>query len=376
MITLLSALSLAAWLYLIAFRGSFWRSTSELPSAKPSGNAKVAVVVPARDEAESIHSSLASLLAQDYPGNLTIILVDDNSTDGTGQIAASLCTDERLFIVTGKPLAPGWSGKLWAVRQGLNQTQAQAADYVLLTDADIVHPPDHISSLVARAEADNLDLVSEMVRLGCETSAERAFMPAFVFFFQMLYPFSWVADPRRSTAGAAGGTMFVSRAALTRIDGVSRIRNRLIDDCALAKQIKSTGGRIWLGHASGAKSLRIYANWTEIWNMIARTAYEQLTYSPFALAGCVLAMTLVYCAPPLLLFARGLAALLGALTWLLMALAFQPTLRRYRRSPFWGFALPAIGAFYLCATIASAVRHYSGRGGGWKNRVYPPASAE
>ena len=376
MITILSVLSLAAWLYLLLFRGSFWRSTPELHSARPSGNAKVAVVVPARDEAESIRESLTSLLAQDYPGALSITLVDDNSTDGTGQIAASLSADERFTIVTGKPLAPGWSGKLWAVQQGLDQPQAQAADYVLLTDADIVHPPDHISSLVAKAETDSLDLVSEMVSLRCETPAEHAFIPAFVFFFQMLYPFSWVADPRRSTAGAAGGTMLVSRAALTRIDGVSRIRNRLIDDCALASQIKSTGGRIWLGHASATRSLRVYANWTEIWNMIARTAYEQLNYSPFVLAGCVLAMALVYCAPPLLLFARGLPALLGSLTWLLMALAFQPTLRRYRRSPLWGLALPAIGAFYLCATMASAIRHYSGRGGGWKNRVYPPASAE
>jgi hopene-associated glycosyltransferase HpnB len=376
MITILSVLSLAAWLYLLLFRGSFWRSTPELHSARPSGNAKVAVVVPARDEAESIRESLTSLLAQDYPGALSITLVDDNSTDGTGQIAASLSADERFTIVTGKPLAPGWSGKLWAVQQGLDQPQAQAADYVLLTDADIVHPPDHISSLVAKAETDSLDLVSEMVGLRCETPAEHAFIPAFVFFFQMLYPFSWVADPGRSTAGAAGGTMLVSRAALTRIEGVSSIRNRLIDDCALARQIKSTGGRVWLGHAAGAHSLRVYANWTEVWNMIARTAYEQLNYSPFVLAGGVLAMALVYCAPPLLLCPRGLSALLGSLTWLLMALAFQPTLRRYRRSPLWGLALPAIGAFYLCATIASAVRHYSGRGGGWKNRVYPPASTE
>jgi hopene-associated glycosyltransferase HpnB len=375
MITILSAISLAAWLYLIAFRGSFWRSGPELQFAKPSGNAKVAVVVPARDEAESIRESLSSLLAQEYPGELSIILVDDNSTDGTGRIAASL-RDDRLSVIAGNPLEPGWSGKLWAVQQGLAQPLAQAADYVLLTDADIVHPPDHISSLVSKAETGGLDLVSEMVRLRCETPAERAFIPAFVFFFQMLYPFSWVPDPRRSTAGAAGGAMLVSRAGLTRIDGVSRIRNCLIDDCALAKQIKSTGGKIWLGHAYGARSLRVYSGWKEVWNMIARTAYEQLSYSPLLLGGCVLAMGLVYCAPPLLLAARGLAGAMGLLAWLVMAITFQPTLRRYSRSPLWGLALPAIGAFYLCATIASAIRHYSGRGGGWKNRVYPPASAE
>ena len=170
--------------------------------------------------------------------------------------------------------------------------------------------------------------------------------------------------------------MLVSQAALTRVDGVSRIRNRLIDDCALAKRIKSTGGKIWLGHAQGARSLRVYRDWKEVWNMIARTAYEQLKYSPLLLAGCVVAMGLVYCTPPLLLAARGLAGAMGLLVWLLMAMAFQPTLRRYRRSPLWGLALPGIGAFYLCATIASAIRHHSGRGGGWKNRVYPPSSAE
>ncbi|UWZ85870.1 glycosyltransferase [Occallatibacter riparius] len=376
MITILSALSLAAWLYLLLFRGYFWRSGPELQPAKPSGRSKVAVVVPARDEAASICESLTSLLTQEYPGNLSIILVDDNSTDGTGRIAASLGNDNRLTIVNGAPLAPGWSGKLWAVQQGLDQPQAQAANYVLLTDADIVHPRDHISTLVAKAETDRLDLVSEMVHLRCETVAERAFIPAFVFFFQMLYPFSWVANPRRRTAGAAGGTMLVSRAALARIGGASQIRNRLIDDCALAKQVKSTGGTIWLGHTSRTRSLRVYSNFADIWNMIARTAYEQLNYSPLVLAGCVLAMALVYSAPPLLLFARGLPGGLGLITWLLMAISFQPTLRRYRRSPLWGLALPAIGAFYLCATVASAVRHHTGRGGGWKNRVYPPASAE
>jgi hopene-associated glycosyltransferase HpnB len=375
-IMILCALSLAAWLYLLLFRGSFWRSGPELESAEPSGKSRVAVVVPARDEAASIRESLSSLLAQEYPGSLSVILVDDNSTDGTGQIAASLCSDDRLTIIDGTPLAPGWSGKLWAVQQGLNQPQARDADYVLLTDADIIHPPDHISSLVAKAEADSLDLVSEMVHLRCETLAERAFIPAFVFFFQMLYPFSWIADPRKGTAGAAGGTMLVSRAALFRIGGVSQVRSRLIDDCALAKQIKSTGGLLWLGHASGTGSLRIYAGWKDVWNMIARTAYEQLNYSPFVLAGCVLAMGLVYCAPPLLVVARGLPAALALITWLLMASSFQPTLRRYRRSPLWGLALPAIGAFYLCATIASAVRYHSGRGGGWKNRVYPPAPVE
>ncbi|MFP5208804.1 MAG: glycosyltransferase [Acidobacteriota bacterium] len=376
MITIVALLSIAAWIYLIAFHGRFWRSLPVLNAGAPSGNAKLAVIVPARNEAESIRQSLASLLAQDYPAEFAIILVDDNSTDGTATIAASLDAAERLTIINGRPLPHGWSGKLWAVHQGLAHETAKAAGYVLLTDADILHAPDHISSLVARAEASGLDLVSEMVRLHCATAAERALIPAFVFFFQMLYPFHWVADPEKRTAGAAGGTMLASRAAMDRIQGVSRIRHHLIDDCALAKEIKSTGGRIWLGHSERAVSARVYLDWRDIWDMIARTAYVQLRHSPLMLLGCVAGMGSVFCAPPLLaLLAHGLPRLLGLLSWLIMALAFQPTLRRYRRSPLWGIALPVISLFYLCATVASALRHYAGTGGGWKNRVYPERPA-
>ena len=374
MLTLTSILVLAIWVYLIVFHGRFWRSGPVLAGGTPSGNAAVTVIVPARNEAESILRSLSSLLSQDYSGPLSILLVDDNSTDGTGDIAASLCGDERLSILKGKPLAAGWSGKLWAVNQGLCHEKARAADYILLTDGDIEHAPGHISSLVAKAEADGLDLVSEMVRLHCSTAAERAFIPAFVFFFQMLYPFAWTANPARRTAGAAGGTMLVSRAAIARVDGVSRFRGQLIDDCALAREIKSTGGHIWLWHSTRAASLRIYTEWRDIWNMIARTAFVQLRNSVLMLAGCILGLALVYCAPPMLaLAAHGLPRLLGALAWLAMALAFQPTLRRYRCSPLWGIALPCISLFYLFATVASAVRHYTGRGGGWKDRVYPEA---
>lgn len=372
MTTAIAFLTFSAWVYLIGLRGRFWRSSPALVPRTPSGSASVAVVVPARDEAESIRQSLTSLLAQDYPGKLSIVLVDDNSSDGTGQIAAALHTGDRLTIVAGAPLPQGWSGKLWAVSQGLAQEDARAAGYVLLTDADIVHAPDHVSTLVAKAESDGLDLVSEMVRLNCSTPAERALIPAFVFFFQMLYPFAWVADPAKRTAGAAGGTMLASRAALDRIEGVSHIRSQLIDDCALAGEIKSTGGRIWLGHAEGALSTRVYRHWRDVWNMIARTAYEQLGRSPLMLLGCVAGMGLIFCAPPLLaVFAHGLPRALGVLAWLTMAFAFQPTLGRYHRSPLWGLALPGIALFYLCATVASALRHSSGRGGGWKNRVYP-----
>lgn len=379
LIVLIAALSSAAWVYLVAFRGLFWRSAPVLHLRQPASYASVAVVVPARDEAESIRRSLASLLAQNYAGEFSVILVDDNSTDGTADLAATVAASSAqnatLTILTGEPLPSGWTGKLWAVHQGLANEKARMADYVLLTDADIVHGAGHIAALVAKAESDSLDLVSEMVRLHCETAAERALIPAFVFFFQMLYPFAWVANPARRTAGAAGGTMLLRRAALERIGGVSRIRENLIDDCALAREIKSTGGRIWLGHAEAAESARVY-QWRDTWNMIARTAYVQLRNSPPMLLGCVAAMAVIYCAPPVFaVFAHGVARALGMFSWLAMAATFQPTLHRYRRSPLWGFALPAIGLFYLCATVASALRRHAGRGGGWKNRVYPQTHA-
>lgn len=369
---LLSFVAIAAWGYLIGFHGRFWQSSPELDEGAPSGAAKVVAVVPARDEAAHISRSVGSLLAQDYPGDFSVVVVDDSSTDDTAAIAASLGTAPRLNIVDGQPLPPGWSGKLWAVHQGLAHPLTLTADYVLLTDADIEHGPGHLSSLVAKAESEDLDLVSEMVQLHCETLAERALMPAFIFFFQMLYPFAWAADPRRRLAAAAGGTILVAGRMVGRIEGVSLFRDDLIDDCALARTVKSNGGHIWLGHSSQAWSFRVYGAWSEIWNMIARTAYVQLGCSPPVLLGCLAGMGLLYGAPPLLsIYAHGLARLLGLLSWAAMALAFQPTLRRYRTSPLWGIALPLITLFYLGATVASAVRYYSGRGGGWKNRVYP-----
>lgn len=366
-----SLVSFAAWVYLIGFHGRFWSSQPVLEKRAPRGTARVAAIVPARNEAESIGRCLESLLRQNYKGELAIVLVDDNSADGTGEVAAALGADARLSIVRGATLPEGWSGKLWAVHQGLAQETAMAADYVLLTDADIEHAPGHVAMLVAKAEGEGLDLVSEMVRLHCTTAAERALIPAFVFFFQMLYPFAWVADPRKQTAGAAGGTMLASRAALDRVEGVTRICGELIDDCALAREIKRTGGQIWLGHSERTASLRVYAGWREVWEMIARTAYVQLGNSPWMLLGCVAGMSLIFCAPPLLaLLATGVPRLLGLGAWLTMALAFWPTLRRYGRWPLWGVALPGIALFYVGATVASAVRHYAGRGGGWKGRVY------
>lgn len=366
-------LSVVIWAWLLVGHGAFWRSGPVLGAAYPTRPLKVTVVIPARNEAEHIADTLRSLLTQQFDGELRIVLVDDNSSDGTGAVARELAeTDDRLRVVDGEALKTGWTGKMWAVSQGLRQAETLAADYVLLTDADIVHGPGHLGSLVSRAERDQLSLVSEMVRLRCETLAERATLPAFVFFFQMLYPFRWVCDPGRATAAAAGGTMLVSQEALRRVDGVNRVSAELIDDVALAREIKCGGHRIWLGHGDQVVSERTYAGFSDVWEMIARTAYVQLGYSPWVLMGTCVGMLLLYVEPVLAsIFATGTLRWAGVVCWTGMAFAFQPTLRRYRRSPVWGLLLPVIGLFYMMATIGSAVRFYQGRGGHWKNRSYP-----
>ncbi|MEZ2347635.1 glycosyltransferase [Terriglobus sp. RCC_193] len=369
---MLASIVVAAWIYLAVAHGRFWQAGPELPShVTPSQMARVAVVIPARDEAPHIEHTLYALLRQDYPWPLRIILVDDNSTDGTGEIARDLAAeDPRLTVLQGQPLPSGWTGKMWAVSQGLKY--AEDADYVLLTDADIVHAQSHVAQLVAAAQAGGYDLVSEMVRLRCRTLPERFGIPAFVFFFAMLYPFARVADPRSKVAAAAGGTMLLSQAALRRIEGVSRIRAELIDDCALAREVKRGGHATWLGHATCATSLREYPKFADIWQMIARTAYVQLHYSPLLLLGTVAGMLLLYAAPiALALHTHGVTMWCGAAAWVLMAALFQPILRRYQQSPLWGIVLPLIAMFYMAATVASAVRFYRGKGGQWKDRTYP-----
>ena len=371
-------LSVVIWAWLLIGHGAFWRSGPVLGTAHPTRQLKVTVVIPARDEAEHIVETLRSLLIQQFDGELKIVLVDDNSSDGTGALARELAvTDGRLIVLDGEVLKTSWTGKMWAVSQGLRQMETLAADYVLLTDADIVHEPGHLAALVSRAERDRLSLVSEMVRLRCESLAERATLPAFVFFFQLLYPFRWVGDPRRTTAAAAGGTMLVSQEALRKIDGVNRISTALIDDVALAQEIKREGYKIWLGQGDHVVSERRYPGFSDVWEMIARTAYVQLGYSPWILIGTCVGMLLLYVEPVLAsLFATGALHWGGAFCWAAMAFAFQPTLRRYRRSPAWGLLLPGIGLFYLMATIGSAVRFYQGSGGQWKNRNYPAPGAK
>ena len=375
--TAIAIAALGVWIYLLLARGGFWlarerdaRGQPPAPAAWPA----VTAVVPARDEADVIARSIGSLLAQDYPGELRVILVDDQSTDGTAEAALaagrSLRAESRLEVIRGAPLPSGWTGKLWAVSQGVERAiTIQAPTYVWLTDADIGHAPDGLRQLVARAERGGLTLTALMVRLHCATWPERLLIPAFVFFFQMLFPFAQVNDPRRKLAAGAGGCMLVRREALERAGGIASVRTEIIDDCALARKLKAQGP-IWLGLATRAESLRPYVSVGEIGRMISRSAYAQLGYSPLMLTGTLLGMALTYLAPPLLaVFARGPAQAMGALAWLLMAISFQPMLALYRRSRLWGFALPAIGALYGLFTVQSALDVWRGKGGMWKGRA-------
>ncbi len=373
----LALLSLAIWLYLLLGRGFFWLVRDVAPLRHEVGERaseaqhlpSVVAVIPARNEAPMVGMAIASLLAQDYPGAFRIVLVDDHSGDGTADVAraAAAAQADRLQIVSARPLPPGWTGKLWALSEGVRQI-AEPPDLYLFTDADIAHHRTNLSELVARLQAEQRDLVSLMVKLRCESFAERFLIPAFVFFFALLYPFAWSNDPKHRTAAAAGGCILVRRAAYERIGGYAALKGELIDDCALARAVKH-GGAIWLGLTQETKSLRPYPHIADIWNMVARTAYTQLGYSPLLLGGTVLGMALTYLLPPLLLLLGGGAALIGALSWAAMCLAYAPMLRFYGVSLAWAPLLPAVASVYLGATIASAWRHWRGRGGEWKGRV-------
>jgi len=362
---------LGAWIYLLLGRGFFWlareRDDLDLPPA-PAAWPAVVAVVPARNEADVIARSVGSLLAQDYPGDFRVVLVDDASDDGTGSAAAALPDPgARLSVITGRPLAKGWTGKLWAVSQGVEA--AGAPTYLWITDADIAHAPQTLRGLVARAEATQLALVSLMARLQTGTFAERLLIPAFVFFFDMLFPFGRVNDPKRRIAAAAGGCMLVRREALAAAGGIAAIRAEIIDDCALGAALKAQGP-IWLGLTRTSVSLRPYLSLGEIGRMVSRSAYAQLRYSPWLLAGTVAGMLLVYAAAPVLAaFGGGWARWLGVGAWALMTISFQPMLRYYRLSPLWGLALPLIGAIYTWFTVDSAIQVWRGRGGMWKGRA-------
>jgi hopene-associated glycosyltransferase HpnB len=388
LLSLIGAISLAIWLYLVMFHGGYWRARARLPEAPlvaPHWPAVVAVL-PARDEAETIKEVLERLVAQDYPGGLTILLVDDNSDDGTGEIAQGVARTapphRPVTVLRGARLAQGWTGKLWALAQGVERAQALCpdAEFFLFTDADIGHGPHQLSRLVAQAQAHRADLVSLMARLRCDSFWERLLIPAFVYFFQKLYPFAWVNDPRRRTAAAAGGCVLIRAAALARIGGIAAVRGKLIDDCSLARAVKESGGRLWLGLADHTISLRGYTTLGPIWGMVARSAYTQLLHSPLLLIGTVIGMLLLYLAPPLLalswpFYGNAAAGLMGALAWLLMAASYAPMLRHYGRSPIEALLLPKAGLLYTLMTIDSARLYYRRGGNRWKGRDYGRAGA-
>jgi hopene-associated glycosyltransferase HpnB len=379
-LTWISLVSLLAWLWLLLGQGFFWRTDQRLPERRPPRSwPEVAVVVPARDEAEVLESSLGSLLAQKYPGRARVVLVDDNSTDGTGDIARRLAEAEGSLPLTvttpGEPPA-GWTGKLWALRHGVELAERQGTPvYLLLTDADIAHGPDSLADLVSAAETSGLAMVSQMARLRTSTRWEKLIVPAFVYFFAQLYPFRWSNRPGTRTAAAAGGCSLVRADALERAGGVAAIRGAVIDDVSLARLIKRDGGRTWLGLAEAVDSIRPYPELGQLWRMVSRSAYAQLQHSVLLLAGTVLGLALVYLVPPAATVVGAATAdwpalALGGAAWLLMTATFVPMLRYYRLTPAGALLLPFTASLYLLMTVDSAVQHWRGRGAAWKGRTY------
>jgi hopene-associated glycosyltransferase HpnB len=374
---LFSAAVLLAWLGLFLARGGFWRADQRLGEGSLTDWPAVMAVVPARNEAEGIAACVRGILCQDYPGELRLIVIDDQSSDGTAHLArhaaAELNAAARLTVLAGQELPEGWAGKVWAMAQGV----AAAGDevpYLWFTDADIVHPPRVLRNLVAKAERERRVLVSLMVRLTCRSLLERWLIPPFLFFFQKLYPFPWVNDPRRRLAGAAGGCMLVARTALAASGGLVAMRAALIDDCTLAAQLKRQGS-IWLGLAEESHSLREYTRLGEIWRMVARSAYVQLDFRPLRLLLATATMLFLYLAPWLLLLlglwqGQPTVWLMALLSLLLSWWMFWPTLRHCGLSPFWVLTLQPAAWLYTLMTLDSARRHYAGRGGAWKGRTY------
>ncbi|MEV6315239.1 glycosyltransferase [Streptomyces sp. NPDC051776] len=383
--TWIAAGSFGVWVWLLLGHGGFWRTGLRLPEGPTEGVADawpyVAVVVPARDEAEVLPRSLGSLLAQDYPGRAAVFLVDDGSTDGTGRIARELAAASGGLPLTvsspGEP-EPGWTGKLWAVRHGIALARAQdaAPGYLLLTDADIAHAPDSLRELVRAARAGDLDLVSQMARLRVATAWERLIVPAFVYFFAQLYPFRRVNRPGARTAAAAGGCVLLRNDTAARVGVPACIRQAVIDDVALARAVKRGGGRIWLGLADRVDSVRPYPRLGELWRMVSRSAYTQLRHSPLLLAGTVAGLSLVYLAPPVALVGgalhgRPVAAVTAGAAWAVMSGTYLPMLRYYGQ-PWWSAPLlPFVAGLYLLMALDSARQHYRGRGAAWKGRTYP-----
>ncbi len=373
---LCGTLCLLAWLYLLLFHGRFWQVSrlhaAKRPAASPI-TGTIAVVIPARNEANHIGRALRSLLGQSCADVLQIFVVDDNSSDGTAdaaRAAASGRDQQKLHLISGLPLPAGWTGKLWAVQQGIDAAMKLDPQFLLLTDADVEHAPDSLATLVSIADRESFDLVSFMVKLHCRHLAEKLLIPAFVFFFFMLYPPLWICSPKRRTAGAAGGCILIRPRALALAAGINAIRHEVIDDCALARAVKRSGGRVWLGLTPNTCSFRPYESFGEIERMIARTAFNQLGHSIALLIGAIVGMALLYLLPFALLFTRDWWQIaIGLVAYLTMTLTYLPMVRFYGLGPGWALTLPLSAIFYMGATVDSALKFWSGRGGAWKGRT-------
>lgn len=399
---IIAFLAVAIWLVLVFARGNFWRiwdsDADHANSLAPTAWPRVAAIIPARNEVASIAEVVTALVCQDYPGEFSITVVDDHSEDATAEIArnasAEAAASGRIQILSAPDLTSGWTGKLWALNCGVAATLSSSADisapsrdfcemnpvcvatksspapeFFWFTDADVIHAPNTLRRLISRAQQDNLDLTSLMVLLQANTVAERLLIPSFLYFFLMLYPPRWIADPRAKTAGAAGGCILIRRSALERIGGLPSIRSEIIDDCSLARSVKRSGGKIWMGLTRASRSLRSYVSFSEIRDVIARTAFTQLRYSSLQLAGTLLGLALTFLAPAILTFSPRPGIWLPALlAWCLMTASFLPTVNFYRLSPLWSPLLPLSALFYSYATLLSALRYWLGRGGQWKGR--------
>jgi hopene-associated glycosyltransferase HpnB len=393
------ALTLLIWTYLVFARGGFWRiyparpplqqKSAEHESSPAEKLFRIAVIIPARNEADVVDRVARSLLRQSGQSAIHIFLVDDGSTDSTAEVAraaaVSVGQQENLTVVLGTPLPSGWSGKLWALEQGIELARQTNPDFFLFTDADIEHAPDSVATLVAIVGAGPYDMASFMVKLHCQSLAEKLLIPAFIYFFFKLYPPAWIANPRRVTAGAAGGCILIRPAALDKAGGIQAIRQEVIDDCSLAARVKHAGGRLWLGASATTRSIRPYGGFSEIGRMISRSAFSQLRHSILLLLLSIAGMAATYLLPPALVLSvlsgyhvAQAAVVTGtaAAAWLLMIASYMPVLRLYRLSPVWALALPAAAIFYIGATFHSAVKYWSGRGGQWKGRIQDPLGNE
>ena len=378
---LIAAIPLAIWLYLAFLRGNFWRLEEDNLEPRPLEKwPHVVAIVPARNEAATIARAVISVLTQEYPGEFEIIVIDDHSDDGTAALALKAAEEAgsaaRITVNSASELPQGWTGKLWALNEGISAVSGKAPEFFWFTDADIVHAPDTLRRLVSRSETESLDLASLMVLLQAKTFPEKLLIPPFLYFFLMLYPPRWIADPQKRTAGAAGGCILLRRAALERIGGIASIRNEVIDDCALARAVKKNGGRLWMGVTRTCISLRQYKTFAEIRDLIARTAFTQLRYSSLLLVGTLLGLFVTYWLPWILFFVgEDPAWLFGSTAASLMTVTFLFTVKFYNRSALWALTLPFAAAFYGYATFLSAVRYWLGRGAQWKGRSQAPGSS-